>query len=127
MAALSSATTNAFQTGRTSARPSHETFALMATPSSQPGWGNSRGVPSKTARESAFAVEWEPMTELERRIEDGINYEHLPNQRSQHHGNTYSRTATKDDIPYSQGVFCGYRYTDEEYCRLKSAEPTMNQ
>ena len=52
--------------------------ASLASPlcAVHPGWGASRGVPSKTARESAYACEWEPMTELERRIEDGINYEH---------------------------------------------------
>mmetsp|Transcript_19663 Transcript_19663/g.48341 ORF Transcript_19663/g.48341 Transcript_19663/m.48341 type:complete len:138 (+) Transcript_19663:141-554(+) len=124
MAALST-TTNAFQTSITSTRPSHEAFALSATPSSQAGWGHSRGVPSKTARESACNVEWEPMSELERRIEDGIHYEHIPNHYSQNHGNPYSRTASKDGVPYSQGVFVGYRMTEEEYGRLKSADPTI--
>ncbi|KAL3939726.1 MAG: hypothetical protein SGBAC_005591 [Bacillariaceae sp.] len=128
MAALSTTTTNAFQTAAiNSSRPSQESFALSAIPSSQAGWGHSRGVPSKTARESACNVEWEPMTELERRIEDGIHYEHIPNQHSQHHGKAYSRTASKDGMPYSQGVFCGYRYTDEEYGRLKSASPSIEK
>lgn len=31
---------------------------------------------SPTARESAVIVEWEPVSELERRIEDGVHYEH---------------------------------------------------
>ena len=32
----------------------------------------------KTAMESAILVEWEPISELERRIEDGVHYEHFP-------------------------------------------------
>jgi hypothetical protein len=31
------------------------------------------------------------------------------------------RIAPVDDTPIVQGVFCGYRATDEEYRRLKSA------
>ena len=67
------------------------------------------------------------MTELERRIEDGVNYEHIPNHyASQYHANNgYHRTSSEDGTPYSHGVFCGYRYTDEEYGRLKSADPTV--
>lgn len=66
------------------------------------------------------------MTELERRIEDGIHYIHIPNHYSSQHkvNNAYSRTS-KDGVPYSQGVFCGYRYTNEEYGRLKSADPAV--
>ena len=104
--------------------------------SGQP-WGgvNSKsrqvGVPSRTACESAVNVEWEPMTELDRRIEDGVNYEHLPstaNERQTSRKNRHSGSANAknydnedDDIPSSRGVFVGYRVTDDEYNRLKSA------
>lgn len=100
--------------------PHHSSLSALPNPSSN-SWG-SRGVPSKTARESAFNVEWEPMTELERRIEDGIHYEHNPgpvNHRQRYHPPT---GAEPDDvIPSTRGVFVGYRYTEDEYNRLKSA------
>jgi hypothetical protein len=87
-----------------------------------PSWG-SRGFPSKTARESAFNVEWEPMTELDRRIEDGVNYEHMPNQAHRRQsGNKGNQDSSVDDeTPSARGVFCGYRSTSEDYDRLKSA------
>ena len=89
--------------------------ALSALHSPSGPWG-SRSVPSKTARESAFSVEWEPMSELERRIEDGVNFEYVStaNHRQQAH---------EEDIPCARGVFVGYRFTEEEYKRLKSADP----
>jgi hypothetical protein len=102
----------------------------------------SGGIPSKTAIESAVNVEWEPMTELERRIEDGVYYEHLPLTSEQHHrydkrtiprskfaGTT--NTGMIDDlvddddinVNVARGVFCGYRFTKDDYNRLKSAHP----
>jgi hypothetical protein len=97
-----------------------------AHPSSSGGspWG-SRGVPSKTARESAFNVEWEPMTELDRRLEDGVNYEHMPSQAHKRRSGTkgYQDSSVDDETPSARGVFCGYRCTSEEYDRLKSADP----
>lgn len=112
-------------------------------------WGSSRstsggpsGVPSKTAMESAVNVEWEPMSELERRIEDGVHYEHLApssfgrQQRQDIAGVTsrHSRTTFMgsdddgnghhdDSLPRARGIFCGYRYTQDDYNRLKSAHP----
>ena len=80
-------------------------------------------------------VEWEPMTELERRVEDGVHYEHLTNeahkksqqQQQQTRRRNIHRDGTDldddDDIPSKRGVFIGYRYTEEEYHRLKSADP----
>ena len=90
-------------------------------------------VPSKTACESAVIVEWEPMTELERRIEDGIHYEHIQPSRSQHHsskdGPSQGNRAFKEkdseeeeSQPKTRAVFCGYRYSEDEYNRLKSAD-----
>ena len=82
-----------------------------------------------------MTVEWEPMTELERRIEDGIHYEHIPSyysspsdeyinnkRRTSSSTNNVDTTTTHDDDASSRGVFCGYRYSQEEYNRLKSAE-----
>ena len=65
------------------------------------------------------------MTELERRIEDGVHYEHMPQQahtRNLPHQQPESDFFDKS-IPSYRGVFVGYRYTEEEYERLKSADP----
>jgi hypothetical protein len=88
------------------------------------GWGQ-RGPSSKTARESAVNVEWEPMTELERRIEDGVNYDHFDFANAKRYlQNTSKRDGrAESDATTLIGVFCGYRYTDDEYDRLKSAHP----
>jgi len=102
----------------------HTTSSLSAMPSGSQPWG-SRSVPSKTARESAFNVEWEPMTELERRIEDGIHYEHIVNTHVSQDGLPRSKRLQEDDdndIPRHRGVFAGYRFSEEEYNRLKSAD-----
>jgi hypothetical protein len=76
---------------------------------------------SQTARESAVRVEWEPVSELERRIEDGIHYQHWPEKRRQYH------QKADPDAPIRQGVFCGYITTQEDYKRLKSADPDDNE
>jgi hypothetical protein len=103
---------------------------LDAIPSSSSnGFGSTaRGVPSRTAMESAVNVEWEPMTELERRLEDGVNYEHFvdrpPRWSSHQHVSRISDSGdSADEIPRTRGVFCGYKATEEEYNRLKSANP----
>jgi len=78
------------------------------------------------------------MSELERRIEDGANYEHFPtdyhqNQNQHHskermpgcHSKAKRISETEDDnIPGVRAVFCGYRYTPEDYNRLKAADIT---
>jgi hypothetical protein len=77
------------------------------------------GKRDRTAIESAVNVEWEPMSELDRRIEDGVHYEHEHcNPKKQPR-----KFVTKEEIPVTRGVFCGYRITPEEYNRLKSADP----
>ncbi|VEU33753.1 unnamed protein product [Pseudo-nitzschia multistriata] len=97
-------------------------------------WGGSRSngssVPSKTACESAVNIEWEPMSELERRIEDGIHYEHIPNyyRNEQHMPGCHPKAKRiidaeeEDDTPGVRAVFCAYRYSEEDYNRLKSAD-----
>lgn len=87
-------------------------------------WGQ-RGASSRTARESAVNIEWEPMTELERRVEDGVNYDHFDYAKAKR---AQCKTSNRDgraesDAPTVHAVFCGYRYTDDEYDRLKSANP----
>jgi hypothetical protein len=57
------------------------------------------------------------MSELDRRIEDGINYEHIPAEANRR------QKELDDEIPSARGVFAGYRYTSDEYSRLKSADP----
>jgi hypothetical protein len=84
-----------------------------------------------TARESAVLVEWERMSELERRIEDGINYEHDVDMsdsnfvagRNYHQNAAAGRKAKGSKKNEKRGVFCGYRATQEEIDRLKSADP----
>lgn len=90
-----------------------------------------RNAVSKTARESAVLVEWERMSELERRIEDGINYEHDVDMsdsnfvagRNYHQNAAAGRRNKGSNTNQKRGVFCGYRATREEIDRLKSADP----
>jgi hypothetical protein len=93
-------------------------FALRATPSPSSHNGNART--QVTAMESAVGVEWEPVSELERRIEDGIHYEHWPSNQVRN-----QRVSGDDstEIHKKRGIFCGFKVTDEEYTRLKSADP----
>jgi hypothetical protein len=97
-----------------------------------------------TARESAVVVEWERMTELERRIEDGHRYEHDPEVyrswscpgSTSNSASAQSRDGAGQDSPgYRSGggassrhraVFCGYRTTPDEYGRLRSASPASD-
>ena len=82
-----------------------------------------------TARESAVLVDWERRSELERRVEDGIHYEHFPEMSDSYFG-TQVRRQSKSSKPSSarvtasgavRGVFCGTKATKEEYERLRSA------
>eukprot|EP00536_Pseudo-nitzschia_multiseries_P008156 jgi/Psemu1/287617/fgenesh1_pg.203_\ len=96
-------------------------------------WGarsSGSSVPSKTACESAVNIEWEPMSELERRVEDGIHYEHIPNhyREAQQMPGCHPKAKRilseeeEDDAPGVRAVFCAYRYSEEDYNRLKSAD-----
>jgi hypothetical protein len=91
----------------------------MTTLHATPPPNNANGRSSSTARESAAHVEWEPLTELQRRIEDGVNYEHWPDDEA-FRGDCF---ADEDEPERVEGVFFGYRVTKEEYDRLKSADP----
>jgi hypothetical protein len=126
LAAQQQTTTTKTRTRTTKVESNAELFAIP--PPSGGSWGG--GKRDKTAIESAVNVEWEPMTELDRRIEDGIHYEHdeheqlskffkFPPKQSRRK----SAMGGGEDIPVSRGVFYGYRYTPEEYNRLKSADP----
>lgn len=109
--------------GKGCSRPMAMTLSALHTASGP--WG-SRNVPSRTSRESAFNVEWEPMSELERRLEDGVNYEHLPAIDQAYQIRKPKTSEGKDDgIPLRRAVFVGYRYTEDEYNRLRSADPTQ--
>lgn len=80
----------------------------------------------RTAMESACLVEWEPVSELERRLEDGIHYEHwptFPKPLSNRKKTALEEESSSPSISKKRGVFCGLRVTDEEYTRLKSADP----
>jgi len=75
--------------------------------------GNDKRNKSNTTREAAVIVEWEPVTlsELERRIGEGINYKKSREKEGDIHEDRH------------QGIFCGYKVTKEEVSRLKSANP----
>ena len=76
---------------------------------------------SSTARDSAILVEWEQTSELQRRIEDGINYEHW--NEDEILGMEEDVTVDGEEPASVRGVFFGYRMTTEERARLKSAHP----
>lgn len=76
---------------------------------------------AKTRVESAVLEEWERMSELERRIEDGMYYEHELQSPRRQQRKEYA--TPKDDADAAKGIFCGYRTTDEDYSRLRSADP----
>ena len=95
------------------------------------GMPNTRSSWSSTARDSAILVEWEPVPEIQRRIDEGVHYEHWDENgsggsrhghRRTHSANAKSGTSA-NGTPSVRGVFCGYRVTREEYARLKSADP----
>ena len=119
-------------------RNHHQASLLSAIPSSS-SYRNSGGSvpPSNTACESAVNVEWEPMSNLQRRIEDGVNYEHISSaanhqDESQRHTrkrmpgcHSKAKRITENDDDDSTGVravFCGYRTTEADYDRLKAAD-----
>lgn len=106
VAVMSAARVNAFQSCNSRARSA--LVPLFAVPRSR-----------QTARESAVMAEWEQLSELQRRVEDGIHYEHWPEASEQ----SNNHAAKEPELPTCRGVFCGYRVTDEEYARLKSAAP----
>ena len=95
-----------------------EVHTPMTTLHATPPPNNANGRSSSTARDSAAHVEWEPLTELQRRIEDGVNYEHWPDDEA-----FRGDFADEDEPERVQGVFFGYRVTKEDYDRLKSADP----
>lgn len=103
------------QDGRHSRCARRPMTTLHATP---PNGGRSS---SSTARESATHVEWEPLTELQRRIEDGVHYEHWPDDDDVYDED--SRVESEVEPERVQGVFFGYRVTREDYERLRSADP----
>lgn len=103
------------------------TSALYAQSGGMP---SARSSGSSTARDSAVLVEWEPVPEIQRRIDEGVHYEHWEEYGSggpRHRRRTQSANAKRGPsaggTPRVRGVFCGYRATKEEYSRLKSADP----
>lgn len=95
----------------------------MTTLHATPPPNNANGRSSSTARDSAAHVEWEPLTELQRRIEDGVHYEHWPDDET--FGDSRTHDVANEDEPERvvEGVFFGYKVTKEDYDRLRSANP----
>jgi len=105
----------------------HYSLALHATSSSTPS-----SFHSKTARESAVLVEWEPVSNLQRRIEAGVDYEHYTNdedtatfQGSNRHSRRASSSSSEEMDTSIPAIFYGYTHSCIEKCRLKSAHPFM--
>ena len=77
-----------------------------------------QGFPSMSARESAVNVEWEPLVEVHYHSNDEKRYDRFDSRSGQSHS-----SKTSFDPQAVQGVFCGFRWTSEEYNRLKSGHP----
>jgi len=104
---------------------SRYTFSLDISPSSSSSW-NRDIFASK--RESAVLVDWDPVPEIQRRIEQGIEYEHWPEYGRFGYGSTKSNkkwtgTASIDESHCVRAVIASLRVTTEERNRLKSAHP----
>uniref|UniRef100_A0A7S2US66 Uncharacterized protein n=1 Tax=Attheya septentrionalis TaxID=420275 RepID=A0A7S2US66_9STRA len=105
---------------------------LFASTTSGPSSSSSRSGSSfgmsSTARESAVVVEWEPVSELQRRIDEGVHYEHWmefgSDQAASRRREANARRNEFDSTPHVSAVFCGYRSSKEEHSRLKSANPS---
>lgn len=82
----------------------------------QQSFNNFKGRTS-TCREGAVIPEFEQVSELQRRIDEGIHYEHEERYYDVQEENVF------EDVTSVKGVFCGYRVTPEEKSRLKSAHP----
>ena len=91
---------------------------------------SSRNNAFRTAMESAVIVEWEPVSELDRRIDEGIHYQHYidgEELQTQTPSNRRRGTGAAEDVSNIQsvkGIFCGIKSTQEEFSRLKSADPS---
>ena len=80
--------------------------------------------------ESAIPADWEPVVS---KLKEDNMYDQTRKFQSNYSGQqqqqrrTWSCGATTNHdetaTPVVRGVFCGYRVTDEEYSRLKSAHP----
>ena len=85
--------------------------------------------------ESAILVDWDPVSELERRIDHGKEYEHWPEKsfygsssyvNGNSNVNSFHRRKSMDEdhgMPCVRGVFCGFRSSVDERARLKNANP----
>lgn len=117
---------------RTSRSSSSTRTALLAQHPYNHPHKNRNSFSTKTSRESAVIVEWEPVSNLERRIEEGVNYHHdvfsyESFRQSKKNGRTMNvgKQMMEDDSMTTRvhGVFVGYRVTKEERERMKSAHP----
>ena len=88
--------------------------------------------------ESAILVDWDPVSELERRIDQGKEYEHWPEKKYYHGSSSSSSSFAKgsnsssskrkgigdmDEEGTVRGVLFGLRTSSYERARLKSANP----
>ena len=94
-----------------------------ASMSSNNGHFGQKNFSTKTARDSAVIAEWEPVSELQQRIEDCINYEHwsLDSMEGVASNPGIHQSLNEEEIHRCQGVFCGIKVSPDERKRLKSA------
>eukprot|EP01083_Nonionella_stella_P200146 733268_1 len=109
--------------GRTISIEEYSTALHAASPRRQSTtnrqYGQNLNIPSNTARDSAVIAEWEPVSELERRIEEGMHYQHfVEDEFEEEHSDTNNTPWNGNNV---NGVFVGYSVTAEERSRLKSA------
>ena len=85
-------------------------------------------------------LDWEQRTELERRVDDGSHYDHFRDfccrdatknaatKDGGAHDKKPNREEEDDDpsTPTLPGIFCGYRFTEDERERLRSAHAVDN-
>mmetsp|Transcript_23793 Transcript_23793/g.70309 ORF Transcript_23793/g.70309 Transcript_23793/m.70309 type:complete len:184 (-) Transcript_23793:141-692(-) len=109
---------------------------LHATSNSGFRSGGAGAGPSPSTVMDSSAVldpEWETVSELQRRIEEGSQYEHWPEfgsdaarRRRTEAADAKSRreASTRNADPSTRGVFCGFVGTEEERRRMRSADPS---
>jgi len=84
-------------------------------------------------------LDWERRTELERRVDDGSHYDHFMDfycrdktkNAATKDGGPHDKKPNREDdddpsTPTLPGIFCGYRFTEDERERLRSAHAVDN-
>ena len=93
---------------------------------SSPSWNRDHYV---SRRESAIFVDWDPVPEVQRRVDLGIEYEHWPERQKMDYQKGYQKkrvianVISDDNVEIVPSAIASLRVTKEERERLKSAHP----